>query len=82
MKLPKLIILRVRAPTTYAIVPLSEDTMVKLHSEKEKKHHVENPKNPSNEYVYHIDSLGNYSCYSTFLASVKEKIKDEKVDEI
>ena len=55
--------------------------MVKLHSEKEKKHHVENPKKPSNEYVNHTDSLGNYSCYATFLAPVKEKIKDEKVDE-
>ena len=40
---------------TYATVPLSKDTMVKLHSEKEKKHHVENPKKPSNEYVYHTD---------------------------
>ena len=67
---------------TYATVPSFEDTMVKLHSEKEKKHHVENPKKPSNEYVYHTDGLGNYSCYSTFLAPVKEKFKDEKVDEI
>ena len=67
---------------TYATIPLSEDTMVKFHSEKEKKHHVENPKKPSNEYVYHTDSLGNYSCYSTFLAPVKEIVKDEKVDEI
>ena len=58
---------------TYATIPLSEYTMVKLHSEKEKKHHVENPKNPSNEYVYHTDSLGNYSFYSTFLALVKQK---------
>ena len=67
---------------TYAIVPLSEDTMVKLHSEKEKKHHVENPKKPSNEYVYQTNSLGNYSCCSTFLDLVKDKFKDEKVDEI
>ena len=33
---------------TYATVPLSEYTMVKLHSQKEKKYHVKNPKNPSN----------------------------------
>ena len=46
------------------------------------KYHVGNPKKPSNEYVYHTDSLGNYSCYSTFLAPVKEKLKDETVDEI
>ena len=67
---------------TYATIPLSENSMVKLHSEKENKHNVENPKNPSNDYVYHIDRLGNYSCYFTFLAPVKEKFKDEKVDEI
>ena len=66
----------------YAIVPLYENTMVKLHSEKEKKHYVENPKNPFNEYVYHTNNLGNYSFYSTFLALVKEKFKDEEVDEI
>ena len=53
-----------------------------MHSEKEKKYHVENPKKPFNEYVYNTDYLGNYSCYSTFLAPVKEKFKDEKVDEI
>ena len=51
---------------TYATVPLSEDTMVKLHSEKENKHNVENPKNPSNEYVYNTYFLGNYSFFSTF----------------
>ena len=42
---------------TYGTFPLSEYTTMKLHSEKEKKHHVENPKKPSNEYVYHTDSL-------------------------
>ena len=60
---------------TYATITLSEYTMVKLHSEKEKKHHVENLKNPSIEYVYHTYSLGNYSCYSTFLAPVKKNLK-------
>ena len=60
---------------TYATVPLFENTMVKLHSEKEKKHHVENPKNPSNEYVYHTNNLGNHSCYFTFLAQLKKKLQ-------
>ena len=67
---------------TYATVPASEDSLVRLHREKEWKHHVEYPKKPSNEYVYNTDEIGSYTCYSTFLAPIKEKIKDEKVDAI
>ena len=67
---------------TYATIPASKDSWVKLRNEKEKKYHVENPKNPFNQYVYNIDDIGTYTCYSTFLAPLKEKIKDEKVDEI
>ena len=67
---------------TYSTVPLSKYTMVKFHSEKEKKHHVEDSKKHSNEYIYHTYNIGNYSCYSTFLAPVEEKFKDEKVEEI
>ena len=32
--------------------------------------------------IYNTDDIGTYTCYSTFLAPLKEKIKDEKVDEI
>ena len=67
---------------TYAAIPASEDSWLKLCNEKEKKYHVENPKKPLNEYVYNIDDIGIYTWYSTFLAALKEKIKDEKVDEI
>ena len=67
---------------TYAAIPASEDSWLKLCNEKEKKYHVENPKKPLNEYVYNIDDIGTYTCYSTFLAPPKEKMKDEKVDEI
>ena len=67
---------------TYATIPASEDSWVKLRNEKEKKYHVENPKKPLNEYVYNTNDIGTYTCYSTFLALLKEEIKDEKVDEI
>ena len=60
---------------TYVTVPLSENTMVKLHSEKEKKHHVENPKKPSNEYVYHTYSLGNYLSTLPFWPQLKKNLK-------
>ena len=67
---------------TYATIPASKDSWVKVRNEKEKKHHVGNPKKPLNEYVCNTDDIGTYTCYSTFLAPLKEKIKDEKVDEI
>ena len=59
----------------YSTAPLSKDTILKFHSEKEKKHHVENPKKPSNEYVYHTISLGNYSCYSIFFPQLIKILK-------
>ena len=46
---------------TYATVPASEFSLVKLYSEKEKRHHVENPQRPLNEYAYHTDENG--TCY-------------------
>ena len=67
---------------TYATVPASEDLLVRLHREKERKHHVEDPKKPSNEYVYNTDEIGSYTCYATSLTPIKEKIKDQKVDGI
>ena len=66
----------------YATIPASEDSLARLHREKERKHHVEDPKKPSNEYVYNRDEIETYTCYSTFLVPIKEKIKDERVDEI
>ena len=67
---------------TYVTVHATEDSLIRLHREKERKHHVEDPKNPSNEYMYNTDVIRSYTCHSTFLAPIKEKIKDEKVDEI
>ena len=45
---------------TYAIVPASEFSLVKLYYEKEKRHHVENPQRPLNEYAYHADGHRTY----------------------
>ena len=67
---------------TYATVLTSEYSLVKLYTEKEKRYHVENPKNPLNRYVYNIDEHGTCHINSTFLAPIQEEIKDEKVDEL
>ena len=51
---------------TYATVPASEDSLVRLHREKERRHHVEDPKKPSNGYVYNTDEIESYTYYSPF----------------
>jgi ribonuclease HI len=43
---------------------------------------VEDPKEPMDEFVYHMSDIGNYSICSNFLAPVKEKFKEEKIDEV
>jgi len=43
---------------------------------------VEDPKEPMNEFVYHMNDIGNYAICSNFLAPIKEKFKDDKVDEV
>ena len=67
---------------TYATVPASEFSLVKLYSEKEKRHHVENPQRPLNEYAYHTDENGTYQINSTFLEPLQEEIKTEKLSEL
>jgi hypothetical protein len=62
---------------SYATIPSSENSFVKLHREKERKFHVEDPKEPMNEFVYHMHDIGSYEIPSDFLAPVKEKFKDE-----
>ena len=64
---------------TYATVPASKDSLVKLHTKKEQRHHVENPGNPSNEYVNYSGELGMYQINSTFLEPIHEEIKNEKL---
>ena len=67
---------------TYAMIPASEDAHVKLYREKERKYHVEDPDEPDNEYIYETDSLGNHGIYANYLLPVREKAKDEGVDEL
>ena len=67
---------------TYATVPAPEFSLVKLYSEKEKRHHVENPKKPMNEYAYHTDENGSYQINSTFLEPIQEEMKTEKLSEL
>jgi ribonuclease HI len=35
-----------------------------------------------NEFIYHVSDMGSYSICSNFLAPVKEKFKEEKIDEV
>ena len=67
---------------TYAMIPASEDAHVKLYREKERKYHVEDPNEPDNEYIYETDSLGNHGIYANYLLPVREKAKNEEVDEL
>ena len=53
-----------------------------LHRDKQRKQHVENPKNPGNEFVHCTDNFGNYAILSNFMAPIKENIKYEKIDEV
>jgi ribonuclease HI len=67
---------------SYATIPTCENTFVRLNREQEKKYHVEDPQDPMNELVYEMEDLGNYAILSNSLAPVKEKFKEERVDEI
>jgi hypothetical protein len=64
---------------SYVTILSSENSFVKLHREKERKFHVEDRKEPMNEYVYHMTEIGNYEIISNFLAPVKEKFKGETI---
>jgi hypothetical protein len=44
---------------TYDIIPAPDNTLVKLYREQERKFNVEDPKDPINEYIYHVSDIGN-----------------------
>jgi hypothetical protein len=67
---------------SYATIPTCDNILVRLNREQEKKYHVEDPKEPMNELVYETEGFGNYAICSNFLASIKEKIKETKVDKV
>jgi hypothetical protein len=62
---------------TYATIPTPDGAMFRLNRELERKYHVEDPKKPINEFVYHVLDMGCCEVPSNFLAPVKEKLKDE-----
>ena len=45
---------------TYTTIPASEDSLVKLHTEKERIYHVENLERLSNECINNASELGIY----------------------
>ena len=67
---------------TYATIPTPEGTMVRLNRELQRKYHVEDPKNPRNELKYKSDGIGNYAILSNFVEPEREKVKEEKPNEV
>jgi hypothetical protein len=62
---------------SYATIPSSENSFVKLHRENERKIHVEDPKEPMHEFFYDVHDMGSYEITYDFLAPVREKFKEE-----
>jgi hypothetical protein len=61
---------------SYATIPSSENSFVKLPRE-ERKFHVEDRKEPMNDFVYNVHDMGSNEISSDFLAPIKEKFKEE-----
>jgi hypothetical protein len=51
-------------------------------NKKGRRFHVEDPKEIMNEFIYHVRDMGIYSICLNFLAPIKEKFKEEKIDEV
>ena len=62
---------------TYATIPIPNGSMFRLNRKLERKYHVEDPRNPTNNIVYRELEMGCYEIPSNFLASVKEELEDE-----
>jgi ribonuclease HI len=65
---------------TYAIIPTPDGNTFKLNRELERRYHVEDPKNPKNEFKYREDDLGSYAILSNSIVPFEEEIKDDRVD--
>ena len=46
------------------------------------RHHVEDPRNPSNELKYKTYDLGNYAILANSLGPIEESNEDERVNQI
>jgi hypothetical protein len=63
---------------SYATIPTQEGTFVTLYREQFKRYHVEDPKEPMNEFVYTVDdNMGNYAIlfHSYPMSLMKKKIR-------
>ena len=65
---------------TFATIPYPPPSTenFRLFRETERKYHIENPKEPFNEFLCQVSNMGNFSICSNFLAPTQEKFKDEK----
>jgi ribonuclease HI/transposase InsO family protein len=65
---------------TFATIPYPPPSTenFRLFREKERKYHIEDPKEQFNEFICQTSDMGNFSICSNFLAPVEEKFKDEK----
>ena len=63
---------------SYATIPFSENAFVKLHREKERKFHVEDPNEPMNEFIRQMGELGNYTICSI---TSKDNFEDQKIEQ-
>jgi ribonuclease HI len=64
---------------TFATIPyppLSTENF-RLFRETQRKYHIEDPKEPMNEFLCQMSDMGNFSICSNFLTLVEEKFKDE-----
>jgi len=68
---------------SYATITLcgSPFETVRILREKERKFHIEDRKEPMNEFVYHVTNMCRFSVCPNFLAPVKEKFKEEKISD-
>jgi hypothetical protein len=62
---------------TYATIPTPNGSMFRLNMKLERKYHVEDPRNPTNNIVYRELEMECYEIESTSLTSTNMELKDE-----
>jgi hypothetical protein len=62
---------------TFATIPYPPPSTenFKLFREKERKYHIEDPKEQFNEFICQTSDMGNFSICSNFLGPVKKNLK-------
>jgi hypothetical protein len=65
---------------TYVTIPYPPPSTqyFRLFRETERKHHIEDPKEPMNEFICHMSNMGNFSICSNFLALMKKNLRMKK----